>query len=197
LLWQVASLWETKIPWIHDSRCARLWHCELLSTHDVQEHGGFETLGDSGTLTNFVEISQSRDKILRVPQTRSSTDTCHCRSSCSGLTVLQVSGTVSTSGSATSIGPKGYLTSLDSQVIKTEAEIGDIRSARMLFDSLIKFNPKHASGWIAAAVLEEHAGRMVAARKLIKQGCDQCPKSEDVSLEAARLLVRGLDILSS
>jgi pre-mRNA-processing factor 6 len=129
---------NSKIPWIHDSRCARLWHCELPSTHDVQEHSGFETPGDSGTLTNFVEISQSRDKILRVPQTRSSTDTCHCRSSCSGLTVLQVSGTVSTSGSATSIGPKGYLTSLDSQVIKTEAEIGDIRCARMLFDSLIQ-----------------------------------------------------------
>ena len=132
---------NSKIPWIHDSRCARLWHCELPSTHDVQEHGGFETPGDSGTLTNFLEISQSRDKILRVPQTRSSTDACHCLSSCLGLTVLQVSGTVSTSGSATSIDPKGYLTSLDSQVIKTEAEIGDIRCARMLLDSLIKFNP--------------------------------------------------------
>jgi pre-mRNA-processing factor 6 len=45
--------------------------------------------------------------------------------------------------------------------------------------------------------MEEHAGRMVAARKLIKQGCDQCPKSEDVWLEVTRLLVRGLDILSS
>jgi pre-mRNA-processing factor 6 len=122
---------------------------------------------------------------------------CHCLSSCLGLTVLQVSGTASTSGSATSIDPKGYLTLLDSQVIKTEAEIGDIKRARMLFDSLIKSNPKHAPGWIAAAALEEHAGRMVAARKLIKQGCEQCPKSEDVWLEAARLHVRGHDILSS
>lgn len=30
---------------------------------------------------------------------------------------------------------------------------------------------------------------MVAARKLIKMGCEQCPKSEDVWLEAARLHV--------
>jgi hypothetical protein len=60
----------------------------------------------------------------------------------------------------------------------------------MLFDSLVKSNPKHAPGWIAAACLEEHAGRMVAARKLIKAGCEQCPKSEDVWLEAARLHVR-------
>ncbi|KAF9544167.1 hypothetical protein CPC08DRAFT_730324 [Agrocybe pediades] len=46
-------------------------------------------------------------------------------------------------------------------------------------------NPKHAPGWIAAACLEEHAGKMVAARKII-----HCPKSEDVWLplvEADRL----------
>ena len=59
----------------------------------------------------------------------------------------------------------------------------------MLFDSLVKSNPKHAPGWIAAACLEEHAGRIVAARKTIRQGCEQCPKSEDVWLEAARLHV--------
>jgi pre-mRNA-processing factor 6 len=115
------------------------------------------------------------------------------RFGCVSLTILQVSGTASTSGSATSIDPKGYLTSLDSQVIKTEAEIGDIKRARMLFDSLIKSNPKHAPGWIAAAALEEHAGRMVAARKLIKQGCEQCPKSEDVWLESARLHVSSFN----
>lgn len=104
----------------------------------------------------------------------------------------QVSGTSTASGFATSVDPKGYLTSLDSVVIKTDAEIGDIKRARMLFDSLVKSNPKHSPGWIAAACLEEHAGRMVAARKIIKAGCDQCPKSEDVWLEAARLHVSGL-----
>ena len=102
--------------------------------------------------------------------------------------VMQVSGTA-TSGLQTSIDPKGYLTSLDSVVLKTDAEIGDIKRARMLFDSLVKSNPKHAPGWIAAARLEEHAGRKVAARKLIKAGCEQCQKSEDIWLEAARLHV--------
>ncbi|PPQ71171.1 hypothetical protein CVT26_011032 [Gymnopilus dilepis] len=132
-----------------------------------QQTGGFETPADSGTLTNFVEIGQARDKIL-------------------SLKLDQISGTA-TSGTATSVDPKGYLTSLDSVVIKSDAEIGDIKRARMLFDSLVKSNPKHAPGWIAAACLEEHAGRMVAARKIIKQGCEQCPKNEDVWLEAARL----------
>lgn len=133
-----------------------------------QAAGGFETPADSGTLTNFVEMGQARDKIL-------------------SLKLDQVSGTSTSSGLSTSIDPKGYLTSLDSVVLKTDAEIGDIKRARMLFDSLVKSNPKHSPGWIAAACLEEHAGRMVAARKLIKAGCEQCPKSEDVWLEAARL----------
>ncbi|KAK7061468.1 PRP1 splicing factor, N-terminal-domain-containing protein [Favolaschia claudopus] len=132
-----------------------------------QQSGGFETPAESGTLTNFVEIGQARDKIL-------------------SLKLDQISGTA-TSGTSTSVDPKGYLTSLNSVVLKSDAEIGDIKRARMLFDSLVKSNPKHAPGWIAAACLEEHAGRMVAARKLIKAGCDQCPKSEDVWLEAARL----------
>ena len=104
---------------------------------------------------------------------------------------MQISGTSTTSGSATSVDPKGYLTSLNSVVLKTDAEIGDIKRARMLFDSLVKSNPKHSPGWIAAAALEEHAGRLVAARKLIKMGCEQCPKAEDVWLEAARLHVRS------
>ncbi|KAF9488949.1 hypothetical protein BDN71DRAFT_1456719 [Pleurotus eryngii] len=135
-----------------------------------QETGGLVTPADSDSLTNFVEIGQARDKIL-------------------SLKLDQVSGTSTASGLSTSIDPRGYLTSLDSAsaMLKTSAEIGDIKQARMLFDSLIKSNPKHAPGWIAAACLEEHTGRMVAARKTIMQGCEMCPNSEDVWLEAARL----------
>ncbi|KDR68393.1 hypothetical protein GALMADRAFT_78691 [Galerina marginata CBS 339.88] len=143
---------------------------EYESSLDVrqQQAGGFETPAESGALTNFVEIGQARDKIL-------------------SLKLDQISGTATTNGTSTSVDPKGYLTSLDSVILKSDAEIGDIKRARMLFDSLVKSNPKHAPGWIAAACLEEHAGRMVAARKIIKLGCEQCPKSEDVWLEAARL----------
>ncbi|THU95271.1 hypothetical protein K435DRAFT_859730 [Dendrothele bispora CBS 962.96] len=75
----------------------------------------------------------------------------------------QISGTSTSSGSSTSIDPKGYLTSLDSAILKSDAEISDIKRARMLFDSLVKSNPKQAPRWIAAARLEEHAGRTAAA----------------------------------
>ena len=61
---------------------------------------------------------------------------------------------------------------LNSVVLKSEAKVGDIKRARMLFYSLVKSNLKHSPGWIAAACVEEHAGRMVAARKLIKAGCE-------------------------
>lgn len=66
---------NSKIPWIHDNRPAGAWR-----------------IRDSriGTLTNFVETGQARDKILF-------------------FKFDQVSGTASTSGSVTSTDPKAYL----------------------------------------------------------------------------------------
>ncbi|CBQ71009.1 probable pre-mRNA splicing factor prp1 [Sporisorium reilianum SRZ2] len=119
-----------------------------------------------GTITSLSEIGQARNKIFSHQLDQASS---------------------STSGTATSIDPKGYLTELSSTVIKTDAEIGDIKKARSLLDSVIKTNPSHAPGWIAAARVEKVAGKMSNARKIIQQGCDHCPKSEDIWLEAARL----------
>lgn len=122
----------------------------------------------SGVMTNFVEIGAARDKVL-------------------GLKLDQVKDSVSGS---TTIDPKGYLTQMNSIVFKTEAEIGDIKRARALLDSLIKSNKKHAPGWIAAARVEVAAGKQVAARKIMAQACEECPKSEDAWLENANLNVR-------
>ncbi len=87
----------------------------------------------------------------------------------------------------TVVDPRGYLTSLSSKKINSAAEVGDIKRARMLLQSVTTTNPKHAPGWIAAARVEEVAGKMVQARKVILQGCENCPESEDVWIEAARL----------
>jgi pre-mRNA-processing factor 6 len=65
--------------------------------------------------------------------------------------------------------------------------VGDIKRARLLLQSLTDTNPKHAPGWVARARVEEQAGKIVAARKIVRQGCEACPESEDVWLEAARL----------
>ncbi len=87
----------------------------------------------------------------------------------------------------TVVDPKGYITSLNSQKITSAAEIGDIKKARVLLQSVTSTNPKHGPGWIAAARVEEYANKMQQARKIILQGCEQCPESEDVWIEAARL----------
>ena len=87
----------------------------------------------------------------------------------------------------TVVDPKGYLTSLSSMRVNTDSEVGDIKKARLLLGSVTSTNPKHAPGWIAAALVEEVAGKMVAARKIILSGCEACPDAEDVWLEAVRL----------
>jgi len=75
-------------------------------------------------MTNFIEIGQARDKVL-------------------SLKLDQISDSVS---GQTTVDPKGYLTDLNSVVIKSDAEIGDIKKARLLLNSVISTNPKHAPG---------------------------------------------------
>ncbi|KAF8059986.1 STA1 [Scenedesmus sp. PABB004] len=87
----------------------------------------------------------------------------------------------------TVIDPKGYLTDLSSMAINSSTEISDIKKARLLLKSVITTNPHHGPGWIAAARLEEKAGKLQVARSIIAEGCEKCASSEDVWLEAARL----------
>ncbi|DAA78945.1 TPA_exp: Uncharacterized protein A8136_2730 [Trichophyton benhamiae CBS 112371] len=125
-----------------------------------------------GTITNFADIGAARDKVLQVRLDQAAEGS---------------NGDVA-SGSATSIDPKGYLTSLTKSEMKAgEVEIGDIKRVRTLLESVTKTNPKHPPGWIAIARLEEIAGRIGAARNYIARGCELCPKSEDVWLENIRL----------
>ena len=87
----------------------------------------------------------------------------------------------------TVVDPKGYLTDLQSIKGISDGDVSDIKRARLLLKSVTQTNPKHGPGWIAAARLEEVAGKLVIARKLINQGCQKAPDNEDVWLEAARL----------
>ncbi|KAJ3069101.1 hypothetical protein HDU98_007829 [Podochytrium sp. JEL0797] len=146
----------------------------FASSIDPKLTGGMSTAagtasvisGDmSGVMTDFVQFGEGRNKVL-------------------GLKLDQMSDSVS--GQST-VDPKGYLTGLNSIVTKTDAEISDIKKARQLLRSVITTNPKHAPGWIAAARLEEVAQKIVTARELASKGCEECPKSEDMWLESARL----------
>ncbi|KIW03038.1 hypothetical protein, variant [Verruconis gallopava] len=128
-----------------------------------------------GTVTNFAQIGAAREKQLSLR-----------------LEQAEKAGTETMGGTSTSIDPKGYLTSLATSEVKaTELNLGDISRTRLLLESVTNSNPTHAPGWISAARLEEHAGKHGAARSKIMQGCQRCPKSEDVWLEAIRLHMEG------
>ena len=125
-----------------------------------------------GTMTNFADIGAAKNKVLQVRLDQAAGS----------------GGTDSVYGGATNIDPKGYLTSLNKSIVgQTEAQVGDIKRARTLLESVIKTNPSHAPGWIAATRLEELAGKIVQARSVIARGCEHCPKNEDVWLESIRL----------
>lgn len=72
-------------------------------------------------------------------------------------------------------GQKGEAVGLQ---VSSDAEIGDIKRARTLLKSVTTTNPRHAPGWVAAARLEELAGKVADARKLIAQ---VLPGSQQIS----------------
>ncbi|PKI84606.1 U4/U6 x U5 tri-snRNP complex subunit Prp1 [Malassezia vespertilionis] len=162
---KAASMRESR-----DDRTFAVPDSVLVSARDQNQVQHEATDVDSGTMSSLTEIGEARNKVFSHKLDEASTGS-----------------NIAASGLSSTIDPKGYLTELSGVSVKSNVEIGDIKKARSLLDSVIKTNPKHAPGWIAAARLEEVAGKMAIARKVIAQGCDQCPKSEDVWLESARL----------
>jgi pre-mRNA-processing factor 6 len=107
------------------------------------------------------------------------------RNTLMNIKLTQVSDSVS---GQTVVDPKGYLTDLQSMIPTHGGDINDVKKARLLLKSVRETNPKHPPAWIASARLEEVTGKLQAARNVIMKGCEECPKSEDIWLEAARLM---------
>lgn len=124
--------------------------------------------------------------VMRTPAgtTSSLNDLGEARGAVLSITLDKVMDNIS---GQTVVDPKGYLTDLNSMNIKSDSDIADIKKARTLLKSVITTNPTHAPGWIAAARIEELAGKMANAREIIAKACQQCGDKEDVWLEAARL----------
>ncbi|XP_058213696.1 protein STABILIZED1-like [Rhododendron vialii] len=103
------------------------------------------------------------------------------------LLSLKLDGLSDSVSGLTVVDPKGYLTDLNSMKMTSDAEISGTEKERMVLKSLIQAKPEEPLGWIAAARLEERAGKIRAARELITKGCEVCPENEDVWIEACRL----------
>ncbi|GBE60413.1 U5 snRNP-associated protein 102 kDa [Babesia ovata] len=124
--------------------------------------------------------------VMRTPSgtTSSLNDLGEARGAVLSITLDKVMDNLS---GQTVVDPKGYLTDLNAMNIKSDSDIADIKKARTLLKSVIATNPTHAPGWIAAARIEELAGKLSSAREIIAQACEKCGDREDVWLEAARL----------
>ncbi|RKU45686.1 hypothetical protein DL546_006299 [Coniochaeta pulveracea] len=156
---------------VPDSVLAAAGTAGEMGTTVADEGTATEPNQGNGTTTDFAKIGAARDKVLQARLDQAS----------------QVSsGTSTVLGSASSIDAKGYLTSLAKRE-GAEQSIGDIEKFRKMFKSAVDSNPTNASAWIAAARLEEYAGKQVAARTLMADGCKHCPKSEDAWIENIRL----------
>jgi len=129
-----------------------------------------------GTATNLGMLTPTGDMDLR--------KIGQARNTLMDLKLKQSSDSVS---GQTVVDPKGYLTDLQSMIPSHGGDINDVKKARLLLKSVRETNPHHPPAWIASARLEEVTGKVQAARNLIMKGCEVCPKSEDVWLEAARL----------
>lgn len=92
-----------------------------------------------------------------------------------------------------------YLSEITGSKITTQSDISDIKKARMMLKSVTKSNPTHVPGWLAGARLEESAGKISDARKVILEACRRCPRSDEIWVEAARLHPRevGRRVLAS
>lgn len=53
--------------------------------------------------------------------------------------------------------------------LRSDADIADIKKARLLLKSVTQTNPHHAPGWIAIVRLEELAGNLAEARRLLTE----------------------------
>ena len=122
-----------------------------------------------GTMTNFASIGQAQQ---------------------SALQVRLDSAAANTSGTETSLGidHKGYLTSLEKSELKAgEVPVEDINRARILLESAVKTNLRNGPGHVALCRLEEFAGKLTTARKVIARGCELCPHSIDCWQENIRI----------
>ena len=105
--------------------------------------GGFDT---PGTATS---ISAAREKV------------CLRTAIHSQLLTMKLDRMSDSVSGQTVIDPRGYMTSLNSMRSMSEAELGDIKKARLTFKSMVDSDPSNPRGWIAAARLEEQTGRGV------------------------------------
>ena len=131
----------------------------------------------NGSATNFGAIGSARGNLLASRLAQAAKDAASTKVGNDTSTVIDKNSMM------TALGEKEHMEGMKN--------LYDIKRTRPLLESVTKANPKYAPGWISAARLEELAGNVVAARNKVLEGCQWCPKNEDIWLEAVRLHKEG------
>ena len=138
---------------------------------------------DSSSSTTAVEVDDDNDGSGVAAESARAMGSTKAK-----LLELKLSGYSSSVGGQTAVDPAGYLTGLNTQGgVLAAGEVGDVKKTRLLLKSVRTTNPGNPSAWIGSARLEEYAGQLAQARRIIAEGVRACPEAEDVWLEAARL----------
>eukprot|EP01080_Neovahlkampfia_damariscottae_P002459 gene2459-3169_t len=85
------------------------------------------------------------------------------------------------------VNPQSFLSSMTSIKTLNTDEIGDVKKLRSILKAVTTSNPTNGAAWISAARVEEFAGKLSFARNIMTKAIENCPKEEDIWLEAARL----------
>lgn len=126
---------------------------------------------DDGQALNIGEMSEFRSSYMSIQLSRVSSN----------------ANSKTDGAQSSSTNPQDYLTNLQSLVPNQITDTATVNEYRKQFASLRASNPTFQNAWIASVRLEEAAGKLKAARALILEACEKCPKSADLWLEAIRL----------
>ncbi|KAF2195771.1 hypothetical protein K469DRAFT_649931 [Zopfia rhizophila CBS 207.26] len=127
-----------------------------------------------GTMTNFASIGAAQQSALQVRLDSAASNNAGTQTS--------------VSGTSTTVDPRGYITALEkSQAMGGEAPVEDINRARVLLESAVKTNLQNGPGHVALCRLEELAGKIHTAKKVIARGCELCPHSIVCWIENIRI----------
>ncbi|EFC49970.1 predicted protein [Naegleria gruberi] len=122
-------------------------------------------MNQSGTLTDLRALGEMKETIMK-----------------SKLQSLEDS----ISGTST-VDPKNYMSGLDSQIVLGSEERVQIKKYRKLFKRATQVRPENIGSWMGRARLEELAGDLKKACKVIEKACNIVTDSEELWLESIRL----------
>ena len=101
--------------------------------------------------------------------------------------VLEVQLSKISTGDSNALNVSDFQKELDAQTETVLKQFSDLDRAAALYRNFTHTNPTNEQSWLIRGRIEERRGFLDKARKIIEKGFIQCPNSEKLILEAARL----------